>query len=298
MLEASWLDWKHKFWLFLPSQLLQIAEEAQQETRELLTEITLWKVVRAIVALAIAYGAISASDLLVNWLSEWVPRQFRLIIKQSLPLARAFILLCAISFLLNLFLNLSDANLLAVTGTVAVALGFAFKDYVSSVIAGFIALFEVPYQVGDRIAIADHYGEVVSYGLRSIRLRTPSDNIVTIPHNKIWTDAVSNANKGALEAQIVTDFFFAHNVDIERVMRILYRVAQTSKYTQLKHPIVVIMEEKPWGTQFRLKAYPMDARDEFIYKTDLIRRAKQAFRKWEVEYPDVFGTWENSSPSG
>ena len=89
--------------------------------------------------------------------------------------------------LMNLFLNLSQDNLLAVTGTVAVALGFAFKDYASSVIAGIIGLFEAPYRVGDRVQIEEFYGEVVSYGLRGVRLRTPDDNIVTIPHNKIWT---------------------------------------------------------------------------------------------------------------
>ncbi len=78
---------------------------------------------------------------------------------------------------------MSANNLLALTGTISVALGFAFKDYASSLIAGFVALFEVPYRVGDRIQIGEHYGELISFGLRGIRLRSPSDNIVTIPHN-------------------------------------------------------------------------------------------------------------------
>ena len=34
-----------------------------------------------------------------------------------------------------------------------------------------------------------------------IRLQTPSDNTVTIPHSKIWTESVSNSNAGELEAQ-------------------------------------------------------------------------------------------------
>ena len=31
--------------------------------------------------------------------------------------------------------------------------------------------------------------------------------------------------------------------------------------------------------QFKIKSYPLDARDEFVYKTDLTIRAKQAFTK-------------------
>ena len=61
--------------------------------------------------------------------------------------------------------------------------------------------------MGDRIEINDEYGEVISYGLRGIRLQTPTDNIVTVPHNHIWTNSVSNANMGELEAQVVTEFY-------------------------------------------------------------------------------------------
>ena len=195
------------------------------------------------------------------------------------------VLTITIAVLMNMFLNLSKENILAVTGTVAVALGFAFKDYASSIIAGIVGLFESPYRVGDRIKIGEYYGEVIGYGLRSVRIQTPDDNTITIPHNKIWTEAVSNANAGALEAQVVTSFYFAHDVEINLVQKILYRTAQTSKYTALKLPIVVIISEEPWGTVFKLKAYPLDARDEFLFQTDLITRAKQAFGKHQLDYP-------------
>ncbi len=258
-----------------------------QKASEILAEITTFKIFQAIIILLVAYASILAIDKLINWLSEKVPLRFRLSIKQSLPFWHAFVLGFAGILLINLFLNLSPNNLLAITGTAAVALGFAFKDYVSSVIAGVIALFEGPYQVGDRVKIGEYYGEIMNYGLRGVMLKTPDDNIVTIPHNKLWTDAISNSNKGNLEAQVNVNFYLAHEVDVEQVLQILYRVAYTSKYTQLKLPILVVIDEKPWGTCFKLKSYPIDARDEFVYQTDLIRRAKQAFAKCGVAYPIV-----------
>ncbi len=48
------------------------------------------------------------------------------------------------------------------------------------------------------------------------------------------------------------------------------------------------MEEKPWGSSFKLKSYPLDARDEFAYKTDLTARAKRAFAKHKLAYPRIF----------
>ncbi|WP_255447922.1 mechanosensitive ion channel family protein [Picosynechococcus sp. PCC 11901] len=265
--------------------LLAQVDPPENLPQRLLTDFTIQKILRAVLAIAAAYGTMALIQGTINWLSERVPRRLRLLIKQSIPFWKGLILILILAYLLNLFFNLSQNNLIALTGTIAVALGFAFKDYVSSIIAGAVALFEAPYRVGDRIKIGEHYGEVVGYGLRGIQLQTPDDNLVTIPHNKTWTEAVSNANSGQLEAQVATDFFFGHGVDVEQVIQILYQAAYSSKYTQLKLPIVVVMQEKMWGTQFKLRCYPMDARDEFIYKTDLIRRAKQAFAHQGLPYP-------------
>ncbi len=245
-------------------------------------------ILQTVIALFLAYGFLISVKFLSKWLSERVPLRFRAAAKQSEPFLQALILFTTTIYVLSLFLQLSTQNLLAITGTIAVALGFAFKDYVSSLIAGVVALFEVPYRVGDRVKIGDNYGEIVNYDLRGIRLETVEDNQIFIPHNKIWNEPISNANNGALEAQVTTDFYLAHEVDSELVIKILYLAAYTSKYTQLKLPIRVLVEEKPWGTQFQLKSYPIDARDEYIYKTDLVRRVKQAFTKHNFTYPKSY----------
>ncbi|MEL6453284.1 MAG: mechanosensitive ion channel family protein [Cyanobacteria bacterium J06623_5] len=286
------------FWATLAQSAEEAASDAANETanqtKELLTKITTPKLVQALIILAVAYGSIKLIDWVVITLSEKVARHSRLRIKQFQPFVRTFVMTLTAVLLMNLFLNLSRENVLAVTGTVAVALGFAFKDYASSVIAGIVGLFEAPYRVGDRIAIADEYGEVISYGLRGIRLRTPGDNIVTIPHNYIWTHGISNANMGELEAQVMTEFYLAHEVDPEQVENILYRIAYTSKYTHLKMPIKVVMSEHSWGSLFRLRSYPLDARDEFDYKTDLTVRAKKEFAKRNLPYPKRFDLIEDA----
>lgn len=271
----------------LGDRLAQISGDSAEEELDFISEVTLDKIAIALFIIVVAYGLVRLSEKLINWLSEKVPSRFRLVVKQSVPFWRALVIFTAVVLGLNLFVELSPNNLLALTGTIAVALGFAFKDYISSLIAGVVALFEVPYRVGDRVQIGDHYGEIVSYGLRGIRLQTPADNIVTIPHNKIWTEPISNANDGALEAQVVTDFHFAHGIDIDVAMKILYQAAYTSKFTQLKLPVLVVVEDKPWGTLCQLKSYPMDIRDEFLYKTDLLRRAKQAIAKHKLTYPEL-----------
>ncbi len=265
--------------------LLPAAAPAQTATRRILADVTLWKTFSALLAVLLAYGSIFLIERLTGWLSETVARRYRLLIKQSVPFLKGLILIVTGAYLIDQFLNLTQNNVLAVTGTLAVALGFAFKDYVSSIIAGVVSLFESSYRVGDRVRIGEHYGEVVGYGLRTVQITTPDDNTISIPHNRLWTDPIANANSGKLEAQVATDVYFDHTVEVDLVIDILYQAAYSSQYTQLRLPVLVVMEEHLWGTQFKLRSYPMDARDEFVYRTDLLRRAKRAFARHGLPYP-------------
>ncbi|MEO1069336.1 MAG: mechanosensitive ion channel family protein [Cyanobacteria bacterium J06638_6] len=268
----------------MQTETLRNTEDAVDD---LLREISINRLFKAALSILLAYLLVTAIQSVANWLSEKVPRQFRLVVKQSIPFLKGLVLLGVIAYLVGLFFNVSQQNLLALTGTLAVALGFAFKDYVTSIIAGVVALFEAPYRVGDRITIGDHYGEVVSYGLRGIRLQTFDDDLVTIPHSVTWSDPIANANSGSLEAQVVTDVYVDHEADLEAITNILYQAAYSSRFIQLKLPVKVVMAETPWGTHIKLRAYPMDIRDEPAFRTDILRRAKAALAEQKLVYPRV-----------
>ena len=265
-----------------PETSQSIVEEAPPS---LFQPVTTQRLMGTVVTIVLAWLLVGAARRLSQWLSENVARRFRLIVKQSLPFVQGLIFLFFTLYLIRMWIVFSNANLIAVGGSIALALGFAFKDFASSIVAGLMALYEASYRVGDRVQIRDWYGEVVGFGLRSVRLRTPDDNIVTIPHSAIWSEAVSNGNDGALEAQVVTDFYLDNQANIQAAERILYLAAYTSKYTQLKLPIVVVISEHPWYTHLKLKCYPMDARNEFAYKTDLLVRAKKALEEKNISYP-------------
>jgi len=81
----------------------------------------------------------------------------------------------------------------------------------------------------------------------------------------------------------VADFYLHPRHDAAFVRQKLNDVALTSPYLNLKRPIAVIVAERPWGTHYRLKAYPVEARDQFAFTTELAIRAKSALAKLGVE---------------
>lgn len=264
--------------------IAQLGSNSNQSISQLLSQITTLKLTQAVAIVGITYVILRSLSMFLNWLSERVVLQFRQQIKQSLPFWQFLILLIALFILSDLFLNLSRTNLLALSGTIVLGLGFAFREYISSMMAGIVVLFESPYRIGDRIRIGEYYGEVKHFGLRSFDLQTLNDRRVTIPHNTIWENPVINANQGNLETPAIANFYLNHKANPEQVRQILIQAAYTSKYTQLQKPIQVFLAESPEKSHFQLKAYPIDARAEQAFISDLTQRAKQIFNQENIPY--------------
>ncbi|WP_299818035.1 mechanosensitive ion channel domain-containing protein [uncultured Jannaschia sp.] len=207
------------------------------------------------------------------------PSQLRLYVLGAVPLIRLFLLFGAIVWIIPIVFNVTFQNFLVIAGAASVAIGFAFKDYVSSLIAGVVAIFEKPYRPGDWVKVGEDYGEVQNVGLRAITLRTPSDDIVTAPHIRLWQENIVNGNDGARTLMCVADFWVAPDHDARALRAALRDVAMTSAYLDYDNPVVVILSETPCGTHYRLKAYPFDMRDQFVFVSDLTVRGKAAIAR-------------------
>ena len=236
------------------------------------------------VVIAIAWAAIAFQQWLLPWVSEHFSGKRRLYILAAAPAIRLLIIVAAIFLLITHLMEPTLQNVIALLSAVGLALGFALKDYVSSQIAGIVTLFEIPYRVGDWVSIDGTYGEVKAINMRAVKVLTPDDTMVTIPHLKLWSSQIHNANDGSHKLLCVADFYLQPRHDGEKVRDTLYDVALTSAYLQLGTPISVVASCKPWGIHYRLKAYPIEPRDQFRFVTDLTLRGKAVLLKLGVEF--------------
>lgn len=229
-------------------------------------------------ALAAAAVLLLLVKIVVPRVASWLPDRFRFAILPWAPVLRLLILVAAVLYTVPLFIEPTAENLLAVGGATAVAVGFAFKDYASSLIAGVVAIYERPYRPGDWVEIEGIYGEVQGLNLRTVQVLTPDDTQVAIPHLKMWSSAILNANSGKPDLMCVADFYLHPDHDGDLVSEALRDVAWSSPYVNLNRPVLVVAGEKPWGTHYRLKAYPIEGRDQFRFLTDLTLRGRAFLR--------------------
>lgn len=254
------------------------------EVPEIFRSLSEVNLIRIGLIVGLAWLLTTLSQRLLPWLANRLSSRYRLFLLALVPALRLVIIGVAFALIIPRLIEPTFENLVALLGALGLALGFAFKDYVSSLIAGVVTLFEMPYRPGDWIEVNGAYGEVQNISMRSVDILTPDDTVVVIPHLKLWNHLIFNSNDGGQNLMCVADFYLHPHHDAAQVKNRLYDVALTSNFLQAEQPIQVIVMDKPWGTHYRLKAYPVDPRQQFHFITDLTVRGKAALSELGVTF--------------
>ena len=112
-----------------------------------------------------------------------------------IPLARTVLRVTALlTALLMVAQNhgYSITTLIAGLGLGGLAVALAAQDTVANVIGSLAIVADRPFQVGDWILVGEHEGTVERVGLRSTRVRTFYDSLVSVPNSRIVNSIVDN----------------------------------------------------------------------------------------------------------
>lgn len=234
--------------------------------------VTFSEVFWTIVLLVIGYFGIKFSTRILEMLAE-KSTQYRITIKSIIPVVKILGWVVVAILIVVAVFQPPAATVLAFSASIGVAVGFASQDILKNIFGGIMILFDRPFNSGDKIEVGSHYGEVVEIGLRSTRILTPDDSLVSIPNSEIMNKAVSNANTGEANCQVVSEIYLPIDIDMVKVRSIAIQSAQVSKYIYLNKPIAVIFvnefKDRQSVIKMRLKAYVSDIRDEFKFKSEM-----------------------------
>lgn len=84
------------------------------------------------------------------------------------------------------------SGLVAGLGLGGLAFALAAKDTIENIFGSIAILIDQPFRVGDAIHVSGVTGTVEQIGLRSTRLRTPDNSVVSMPNSKVIAGHVDN----------------------------------------------------------------------------------------------------------
>jgi small-conductance mechanosensitive channel len=215
----------------------------------------------------------------------------RLTLQKFEAFLRFGVCISTIVIVILLSFKLSREVIAIIGGGTAVAIGFAAKDLVASLVAGMMIIVDRPFQTGDRVSFDGHYGDITNIGLRSVKLQTLDDSTITIPNNMFLNAVTSCGNYGVLDMQIMIDFHIGLDQNAYLAGDLIREAAATSRFVYLPKPITVLVSQEVLdqcvALRMRLKIYVLDTQYEKAMETDVTLRVMDAFAKHDIRPPAI-----------
>jgi len=83
-------------------------------------------------------------------------------------------------------------SLLTGLGIGGAAIALASKDTIANLFGSIVVFVDRPFQVGDWVELSGHEGTVEEVGLRTTRIRTFANSMITVPNSALTTSFINN----------------------------------------------------------------------------------------------------------
>lgn len=88
------------------------------------------------------------------------------------------------------FPGFNPVDVLAGLGIFSIAIGFAFQDILSNLLAGILLLIREPFHAGDEIEVSGQHGTVERITIRETQIRTYDGQKVLIPNAEVYQNVI------------------------------------------------------------------------------------------------------------
>ncbi len=195
---------------------------------------------------------------------------------------------------INLALQEVEIEMLGMLASLAVFsifLGLAVQQTMGNILNSFLLDIDHPFEVGDRIQVGEHRGEVVSMGVLSTKLLTLEEELVVIPNNTLVASTLVNSARGGGDGQadrvtLRLEVGVAFDEDPHHIKAILLIVAHGCEYVlETPRPRVLMTEFGDYSKNFMLYAWIKDYNNERFARDLLLMDIDAAFAREGIQIP-------------
>ncbi|MBW2506222.1 MAG: mechanosensitive ion channel family protein [Deltaproteobacteria bacterium] len=234
-----------------------------------------------------------ASIRIFNWMVEQymtgahekgkIGKDLFMVLKNVL---RVTVIVAGLIWLLSIWqINLTP--LFASAGIAGIAVALAAKDTLANFFGGISIFMDNAYKVGEYIILdSGERGEVVEIGIRSTRIKTRDDVIVTIPNSIIANSKIINESAPIPRFRIRVPVGVAYGSDIAKVEKVLLTVAEASSNIEKEpEPRVRLRAFADSSVNFELLCWVKDPRDKGLEVHNLLKAVYKAFTEHDISIP-------------
>lgn len=133
---------------------------------------------------------------------------------------------------------------------------------IGNIIAGMVITYMRAFQMGDRIKLNDITGNVIEKTPLVTRVRTPKNEVVTIPNSFVMSSHTVNYSSSARETGLIihAEVSFGYEIPWRKVHQLLIDAAKaTPGVSAQPEPFVLETSLEDWYPMYQINAYIKDA---------------------------------------
>lgn len=180
--------------------------------------------------------------------------------------------------------GISLGPLLAGLGIAGFIIGFALQDTLSNFASGMLILLYRPFDVGDLVTAGVVTGKVSSMSLVNTTFKTIDNQVVVVPNNLIWKDAITNVTAQRTR-RIDLTFGVAYSDDMAKVERILAEIVEQHPLVlDTPEPVIKLHEFAESSINFVCRPW-VKTDDYWDTYWDIMRSVKDRFDAEDISIP-------------
>jgi small-conductance mechanosensitive channel len=183
----------------------------------------------------------------------------------------AAIILIGVAVALSGFTGISKlATSLLASGAIAAAIiGFAARQTLANFVAGIMLAITQPIRVGDWVTFEGHYGVIEDVRLNYTIMRTPSEQRVVIPNEKLAGGVMKNDTLVLEVVSLDVTIWVPPEADVEQAIAVLSNETGQD---------VSVAEQVPWGVRLTVGGDPVPPPDRAAAEAALRRQCLARLR--------------------
>jgi small-conductance mechanosensitive channel len=200
--------------------------------------------------------------------------------------SRVIILFAGLAWLLIIW-DIDLTPLFASAGIAGIAIALAAKDTMANFFGGIALFADRAYKVGDYIILdSGQRGEVVDMGIRSTKIKTRDDVLISIPNSILANSTIINESAPEPRFRIRIDVGVAYGSNLDQVERILLRVAaENDGLASDPEPRVRIRTFADSSVNFQLLVWVRDPSEKGLQTHFLLKSIYAAFAREKIVIP-------------
>ena len=247
---------------------------------KLFTIIIIWYAVRYLVRL-VHYLAreIEAGRLKFNgFYPDWAMPTFHIV---------RFLLYAFMIAMIYPYLPGSDSGVFqGISVFVGLIVSLGSSTVIGNIIAGLVITYMRPFKLGDRIKLNDTTGDIIEKTPLVTRIRTPKNEVVTVPNSFIMSSHTVNYSTSAREYGLIihSEVSIGYDIPWRQVNQILIDAAlNTPGVVDDPRPFVLETSLSDWYPVYQINAYIKEADKMTQIYSDLHQNIQDKFNEAGIE---------------